>query len=159
MASASSSVTSKRVSAGSGRTQSTKATTVSSKSRRSSAYDANFEQHLIDHNIYPPLYDFPDDRTPPKPANWAEIRQVLKVPRGSLSPSRIPESAFEDFQRKNKTKFEGTVMRNVVPLLVGKAKIPNEGNLPFTNLDSLTDNTTVNPVPDFFDGARAGDLE
>lgn len=50
-------------------------------------------------------------------------------------------------------------MRNVVPLLTGNASIPNEGHLPFTNLDSLTNNTTVNPVPDFFDGAHAGDLD
>ncbi len=50
-------------------------------------------------------------------------------------------------------------MRNVIPLLTGNANIPNEGHLPFTNLDSLTDNTTVNPVPDFFDGARPGELE
>ncbi|KAH8747031.1 hypothetical protein F5883DRAFT_367245, partial [Diaporthe sp. PMI_573] len=79
--------------------------------------------------------------------------------RGSLSPSTIPESAFEEFQRKNKTKSEGTVMRNVVPLIAGRANIPNEGHIPFTNLESLTNNTTANPVPDFFDGARPGDVD
>lgn len=132
-------------------TQSTKPTTVTSKSRRSSAYDANFEQHLIDNNIYPPLYDFPDDREPPEPANWEEIRQALKVPRGSLSPSTVLNSAFREFQRKNKTPSEGTIMRNVVPLIAGNANnIPNEGHIPFTNLNSITNNTTVNPVPDFF---------
>ncbi|KAF3768372.1 hypothetical protein M406DRAFT_272867, partial [Cryphonectria parasitica EP155] len=146
-------------SASSRRTQSTKPTTVTSKSRRSSAYDANFEQHLIDNNIYPPLYDFPDDREPPEPANWEEIRQALKVPRGSLSPSTVPNSAFKDFQRRNKTKSEGTIMRNVVPLIAGNINIPNEGHISFTNLESITNNTTVNPVPDFFDGARPGDLD
>lgn len=146
-------------SASSRRTGSTKATSVSSRSKRSSAYDSNFEQHLIDHNIYPLLYDFPDDRRPPKPANWEEIRTALKVPRGSLSPSGIPQSTFDDFQRKNRTKSEGTVMRTVVPFIAGSAEIPNEGQLPFTNLDSITGDTTVNPVPDFFDGARPGALE
>lgn len=141
-------------SASSKRSQLTKATTVTSKSKRSSAYDANFEQHLINHHIYPPCHDFPDDRTPPKPANWEEIRQVLKVPRGSLSPSVVPKSAFADFQRKKKTKSEGTLMRSVVPLIAGDINIPNEGHLPFVNLDSITNNTTVNPVPDFFDGAQ-----
>ncbi|KAG5751275.1 hypothetical protein H9Q70_006075 [Fusarium xylarioides] len=134
--------------------QSTKATTVTSKSKRSSAYDANFEQHLINNNIYPPLYRFPDGCRTPKPANWEEIRRVLRAPRASLSPSRIPESAFEDFQVKNTTKSEGTVMRSVVPILAGDADILNEGHLPFVNLDSITKNTTVNPVPDFFDGAE-----
>ncbi|KAG5790578.1 hypothetical protein H9Q69_010362 [Fusarium xylarioides] len=134
--------------------QSTKATTVTSKSKRSSAYDANFEQHLINNNIYPPLYRFPDGCRTPKPANWEEIRRVLRAPRASLSPSRIPESAFEDFQVKNTTKSEGTVMRSVFPILAGDADILNEGHLPFVNLDSITKNTTVNPVPDFFDGAE-----
>ena len=50
-------------------------------------------------------------------------------------------------------------MRNVVPLIAGHSTIPNEGHIPFTNLDSITNNTTVNPVPDFFDGARPGDLD
>ncbi|KAL7963197.1 hypothetical protein V8C34DRAFT_310744 [Trichoderma compactum] len=145
--------------ASSKQTQSTKPTAVTAKTRPSSAYDANFEQHLIDNNIYPPLYDFPDNREPPEPANWEEIRQALKAPRGSLSPSTVPNSAFKDFQRRNRTKSEGTIMRNVVPLIAGNSTIPNEGHVPFLDLDSITDNTTVNPVPDFFDGARPGDLD
>ena len=41
----------------------------------------------------------------------------------------------------------------------GNSTIPNEGQILFKNLDSITNNTTVNPVPDFFDGARPGDLD
>ncbi|KAH8678537.1 hypothetical protein BX600DRAFT_150096 [Xylariales sp. PMI_506] len=151
MASASSSRTSRW-------TQSTRATTVSSRSRRS-AYDPNFEQNLIDHTIYPPFHLLPNGRRNPKPANIEEIRDVLRVPRGSLSPSVVPESAFEDFQLKNTTKSEGTLMRNVVPILAGGDDIPNEGHLPFVNLDSMTKNTTAHPVPDFFDGAQPGDVD
>ncbi|KAI1865945.1 uncharacterized protein JN550_007923 [Neoarthrinium moseri] len=154
MASISSSVTSKRVSAGSVRTQSTEVTTVSNRSRRSSAYDANFRQHCIDYHIYPPVYKFPDGTRPPKPANFEEIRQALKTPRRSLSPSVVPDTAFDDFQDKNATRSEGTVMRTVVPLIIGNSDILNEGHLPFTNLASITDNTIVNPIPDFFDGAH-----
>lgn len=134
------------------RTRSTKPTTVSTK--RSSAYDANFRQHCQDYHVYPPFYKFPDGRRPPKPANMDEIRQALKVPRGSLLPSVASEIAFEDFQYKNTIKSEGTVMRNIIPLIAGDADIPNEGHLPFTNLASMTENTTVNPNPDFFDGAH-----
>ncbi|KAI0410631.1 hypothetical protein F5X98DRAFT_368684 [Xylaria grammica] len=72
----------------------------------------------------------------------------------SLSPSRIPASVFRDFRQKNRTKSEGTAMRNVIPLIAGSADVPNEGHLPFTNLESLTNKTTVKPVPDYFDGAR-----
>lgn len=49
-------------------------------------------------------------------------------------------------------------MRNVVPIIAGSASIPNEGNLAFTNLESLTGGLTVNAAPDFFDGARPGDI-
>ena len=147
-------------SASSKRAQSTRATSVSSsRTRRSSAYDANFEQHLIDHNIYPPLYDFPNAPQHIEPLNWDYIRNALKAPRLSLSPSAIEKTAFKEFQRKNKTKSEGTVMRSVVPDMAGDAKIPNEGHLPFNNLDSITNETTVNPVPDFFDGVWPGDID
>jgi hypothetical protein len=100
------------------------------------------------------VYKFPDGNRPPKPANFEATRQTLKVPRDSLSPSVVPETAFEDFQDRNATKSEGTMMRTVVPLVAGDADILNEGHLPFTNLASITGNTTVNPVPDFFDGAH-----
>ncbi|OAA32752.1 hypothetical protein AAL_00217 [Moelleriella libera RCEF 2490] len=134
------------------RTKSTKPTTVST--RRSTAYDANFRQHCRDHHIFPPFYKFPDGRRPPKPGNLNEIRQALKVPWRSLSPSVASEAAFEDFQYKNTTRSEGTIMRNIIPLIAGDADIPNEGHLPFTNLASITEDTTVNPNPDFFDGAH-----
>lgn len=112
---------------GSQRTKSTKPTTVST--RRSTAYDANFRQHCKDHHIFPPFYKFPDGRRPPKPGNLNEIRQALKVPRRSLPPSVASEADFEDFQYKTTTKSEGTVMRNIIPLIAGDADIPNEGHL------------------------------
>lgn len=140
-------------------TQSTKATTDFSKSRRSSAYDNDFEQHLVDHNIYPALHDFSDNRSAPKPGNLDEIRQTLARKRPSLSPSLFTDSAFEDFQRKDaRIVSEGKVMSNILPIIVGNADIPNEENLRFTNLDSITEEVTVNPQPDFFDGARPEDL-
>lgn len=141
------------------KTRSTKATTLSSKSKRSSAYDANFEQHCIDYQIYPPFHKFADGRRPLKPANLDEIQQALRVPRGSLSPSVVPETAFEDFQIKNTTKSEGAMMRSVVPIVTGDLDIPNEGHLPFTNLELMTENTTAIPVPDFFDGVLPGAVD
>ena len=138
---------------GSRKSQATKPTTDCVYNKRSSAYDANFQQHCIDCNIYPPFYKFADGFRPSKPANLDEIRQALEIPRDSLSPSKPSELAFEDFQQKNTTESEGTVMRNVIPLLAGDSDIPNEGHLLFNNLDSLTEDATVNPNPDFFDGA------
>lgn len=142
----------------SGNTQTTNATSISSKARRSSAYDDDFEQHLNDNGIYLPQYKLPGNRRPPKPENILDLLPRLSTSRASLSPSRFDESVFEDFQHKNETRSEGTVMRNVIPIIAGNADIPNEGHFPFTNLESLTSETTVKPVPDYFDGARVRDI-
>ncbi|KAK4186402.1 hypothetical protein QBC35DRAFT_270291 [Podospora australis] len=147
-------MSSSRASDSSRRTKSTKATTISSKAIRSSAYDDDFEQHLTDRNIYLPLRN----NQAPKP-NLDDTRLLLSASRPSLSPSRFDDSRFEDFLQKNETKSEGTVMRNVIPIITGNASIPNEGNLPFTNFKSLTEGLTVNAVPDFFDGAPPGDVD
>lgn len=51
------------------------------------------------------------------------------------------------------TNSEGTVMSAIVTQIAGKSNIPSEGHLPFVSLESITTETTVKPVPDFFDGA------
>ncbi|KAM4068145.1 hypothetical protein HRG_009576 [Hirsutella rhossiliensis] len=129
------------------------------RARRTSLYDADFEQHLADHNIYTPFYDFSDGRSPLKPANLEETLLLLTNHRPSLSLSRFTESDFVDFQRKDNATSESTIIRNVIPIITGNADIPNESNLPFTNLESLTDEDTAKAVPDFFDGARPGDID
>jgi hypothetical protein len=122
---------------------------------RSSAYDADFEQHLIDHGIYPEGYEYPDDGQTPEPSNLEEIRQRLAQRRPSLSPSRFPDSAFRDFKRANARVIkEGDVMRAVLPTLYGDTNIPNQQDLLFTRLESITDKATVYAKPDFYDGAR-----
>lgn len=126
----------------------------STKQKRSTAYDGNFRQHCKDCNIFPPHYRFPDGRQSPMPANLDAIQQAVKVPRGPFSPSDASRAAFEDFRIKNEIESEGTVMRTVIPLITGDLDIPNEGNLPFANLASITEGRTVNPYPDFFDGAH-----
>jgi hypothetical protein len=52
--------------------------------KRSSAYDANFEQKLVDQGIYM-------NNQKSKPSNINEIRERLAQPRPSLSPSRFSE--------------------------------------------------------------------
>lgn len=51
-------------------------------------------------------------------------------------------------------------MSDVVPILRGSTtpSIPNEGNLAFNNLESITDGTMVSAVPDRYDGALARDV-
>ncbi len=128
--------------------------------RRSSAYDADFEQYLIDHSVYPEGYEYPDDRQTPEPGDLDEIRQRLAMPRPSLSPSQFTDSDFQKFKRANTRGIdEGEVMRKVLPMLYGDADIPNKQDLLFTRLESITNETTVVPKPDFYDGARLRDID
>lgn len=130
---------------------------VSSKTRKSSAYDPEFEQHLIDHGIYPEGYG--GVRNLQEPHNWEEINARLALPRASLSPSRFTREAFLDFKEKNQEALtEATVMSTVFPIIAGSANIPHSENLRFGNLKDLTDGSITKAQPDFYDGARPEDL-
>lgn len=150
-------------SSGSRRTQSTRPTSKTgsgTSGKRSSAYDDNFEQHLIDYNIYPEEYDYPNDRQTPEPNDLEGFHRRLQLPRPSLSPSRFPDSSFRSFKRKNgRVIDEGEVMRDVVPIICGNANVPNKQNLLFTKLNPIANNTIVDAKPDFYDGARLEDID
>lgn len=125
-----------------------------SKIQKTAAYDKSFEQHLIDHGVYPDGYD--NDRDP---ANWEEIRNRLAQPRSSLSSSSFSREEFRIFQQKNRLALnKGMVMSTVFPTLAGSAPIPSAQGLPFTNLKDLTDGTITKTQPDFYDGARPAEL-
>lgn len=120
--------------------------------RKSSAYHRDFEQHLIDHGIHP------NNRTQ-KPHNWDEIQQKMAQPRPSLSPSKFSDGAFEAFQQANEEALtEAMVMRKPFPIILGDADIYSAGELPFRNLEPLTDGTLVDAKPDFYDGARPAQI-
>ncbi|KAG6010528.1 hypothetical protein E4U21_005879 [Claviceps maximensis] len=127
--------------------------------KRSTAYDANFTADCERYNIFSSFFRLPDETRAPKPANLNDIRQALKVTRGSFSPFVASEEMFENFQFRNKTSFKGTVMRTIIPFIAGDSGIRNEGHVPFKNLASITNNTTVNPFPDFYDGAHPGAVD
>src|SRR5690348_9113982 len=87
---------------GSTSTSSTKPTTnttppTNTTTTRSGPYDRNFQQKLIDSDIYPHGYRYPDGRVPAKPENREAINQRLAQPRPSLSPSRFTEEDYEKF--------------------------------------------------------------
>lgn len=127
-------------------TKSTKATTTTPK--KSSAYDKAFEQHLYDNNVY--LHSRKS-----KPKNNIDWHQ----PRRSLSPSKFSDGAFERFQDEHDhLGSEGDVMRKIIPVITGNTNIPNSGEALFSNLQSITDEETVDAKPDFYDGARFSDI-
>ena len=132
---------------------------ISSKTKKSSAYDPAFEQHLIDHGIYPHGYDYDDDDGSVYPDNWEEINERLAQPRPSLSPSRFPREAFRKFENTNMQALtENTVMSKAFPIIAGTPNIPSQENLLLGNLKHLTDGSITKAKPDCYDGSRPADL-
>ncbi|KAM0668297.1 hypothetical protein ACQRIT_000807 [Beauveria bassiana] len=82
------------------RTKSTNATNGPPKVKRSSAYDRDFEQKLVDCSIYPKGHEFYRNDLP-EPDNLDDITRTLSAPRGSLSPSRFDQTAFKNFTLTN----------------------------------------------------------
>ncbi|KAI4116234.1 MAG: hypothetical protein LQ345_003317 [Seirophora villosa] len=128
---------------------------VSLSTTTSSAYDAAFKQHLVDHGIYK------SGRTQ-RPSNWSEINERLAKLRSSLSPSRFSEAAFEDFEETNeKALAENTVMSRAFPIIAGSAGVSlySQDNVYFGNLKDLTDGTITKAKPDLYDGAHPSQLD
>ena len=131
---------------------------VSSKTKKSSAYDGGFEQHLIDHGVYPEGYG--GVRNLQEPHNWEEINARLALPRASLSPSRFTREAFLDFKAKNQEALtENTIMSKAFPIIAGTVDIPSQENLLLGNLKHLTDGSITKAKPDCYDGSRPSDLK
>lgn len=134
---------------------------ISPRGKKTSAYDAAFEQHLIDHKIYPYGYELDNDlASSVYPDNWKEIKKRLAQPRPSLSLSRFPREEFQKFRKANRQALtESKVMSKAFPTIVGTADIPSQENLLFGNLNDLTDGSITKARPDFYDGSWPSDLD
>ncbi|KAL8837690.1 MAG: hypothetical protein Q9170_002422 [Blastenia crenularia] len=127
--------------------------TVKTSHRKSSAYHEDFEQHLIDHGVHP-------HNRAHKPYNYAEILERMAWPRPSLSPSRFSERDFDTFQQANEEALtEAMVMNKPFSIISGNAEITSAADLPFGNLDPLTDGTLVDAKPDFYDGVPPSQID
>ncbi len=127
---------------------------------KTSSYDPNFEQNLIDNSIYPDDYDFSDERDSSRPINENAILDRFRQSRSSLSSSQFSEKAFRSFKQKNSRALnEDAVMGDVFPLIQGDSQIPSAKNLVFENLESLTHGNFVDAKPDFYDGARPAQID
>ena len=130
---------------------------IPSKTKKSSAYDPVFGQHLIDHGIYPEGYG--GVKNLQEPHNWEEINARLALPRASLSPSRFPREEFLNFKEKNREALnEAKVMNKVFPIIAGTSDIPSQENFYFGNLKDLTDGSITKARPDFYDGSYPAEL-
>ncbi|OAA70711.1 hypothetical protein ISF_02685 [Cordyceps fumosorosea ARSEF 2679] len=136
------------------RTQSIDPSDPAIKYKRSSAYDKDFEQKLVDCKIYPESFKHNNASEASEPKNFDCLVRGLSKRRPSLSLSQFPESAFKDFKKVNgRVISKGSVMVRILPDVLGKPDFPSEVNLRFTNLETMTDGTTVDLVPDMFDGS------
>ncbi|KAK2598913.1 hypothetical protein QQS21_005655 [Conoideocrella luteorostrata] len=100
-----------------------------------------FQQYLIDHDILPDDYEYPDDQLPPDPENIDEIMAVISQPRQSLSPSQLSRDGFRKFKRADAHGTKENAKTAASDVL-------------FNHLDSLTDDTIVPAKPDVYYGAR-----
>ncbi|KAM5485176.1 hypothetical protein McanCB56680_002096 [Microsporum canis] len=126
------------------------------------AYNRNFEQKLVDRDIYLDGYDHSDGQPPATPNNMDEIMQRLAQPRRSLSPTNFPESKFREFKQKDaRASKERPVTTYIVPTIdgdVGNTQCVGGGYL-FGNLAPLTDSTLAIAKPGHFFGSLPKYLE
>ena len=109
---------------------------------------------MIDGGIYPEGYD-PDNTDEAR--NLGTIHNALAVPRASLSPSRFPESAFQEFRRANSRALgETQTLANAFTIIEGDGRhkyYSGGSNHPFNRLEPLAEQLP-RPQPDTYDGAR-----
>ena len=136
------------------RGQSTRNTTTT---KSAGPYDRAFQNHLIDFGIHPDGYEYPNGRAPSEPGNIDDIRAALAQPGPSMSPSRFSNEDFRKFKRADtQASKERQVATSVIPIIDGDIGDTKRvaGEVPFTNLDNLTDGSLVAGNPDLYYGAR-----
>lgn len=90
-----------------------------------------------------------------------EILEALGQRRRSLSPSRFSSEDFLKFELAEvRAVKEAQVTASVIPMIEGDIGVSNHvaGQIPFTNLEHLTDGSLVSGNPDRYYGARPEQL-
>ncbi|VUC33766.1 unnamed protein product [Clonostachys rosea] len=120
--------------------------------RGSGASKPDFLRKCIRHKIYPRAYRTPKRPFAPKPRNIDSIREALRPTPDDPLP--VGDAEFERFENDAvHATSEASVMMDVLAPLMTCREIKNMKNIPFLNLDSMTDGELYVPQPDFCDGA------
>ncbi len=139
------------------RAKSKKESNTFSTTRKSSAYNRDFEQHLINHDIYPEEYD--NDEDSEESTNMKDINQRLTQSRSSLSSSRFTREQFLNFKKKNrKALTKNKVMSKVFSIIADTVDILSQKNLSFGNFKDLTNDFIIKDQSDFYDESRSVNL-
>lgn len=121
---------------------------------KSSPYDGDFEQKLIDGGIFP-------HNDASEPRNLEDIREYILKPRPSLSPSHFDERKFKEYSAlRKKAVNEATAMAEIVPIIAGESRKNHRYVMdsPFTNIAPILKDVTK-PKPDLYDGARPEQID
>ena len=122
-------------------------------SKRTSPYDTNFRQHLIDNEIFPPDYEDSNGAIP-EPYNLEEIRNMLTQPRPSVC-----SDTYKEFRKThNRARDEDEIMEFVIPKIQDNTHYGGR-RTQFRNLAPLTDGSLVSGNPDVYHGAYPKDLD
>ena len=116
--------------------------------KRSSAYDANYEQCMADTNVFMPSRS-------QRAVNHEGWDQVVIRPRNS--PSRSSDRSFHSFTRAARdAQDESEVMSMVIPKLVGRSRRAHGENVAFGNLLRISDEVKT-AQPDYYEGELPGE--
>ncbi|OAQ78195.1 hypothetical protein VFPBJ_06314 [Purpureocillium lilacinum] len=126
-------------------------------SRKTTAYSANFEGHMADHDILLPDALYKDGHVPPVPDNMDEIRERMARRRNSLSPSRVSDADIQKFRPIIlRATSESNVKAQVLPLIEGNLSLDDSvftgTETRFNNFEHLTDGTLAVCKPDRWHG-------
>ncbi|RMJ03710.1 hypothetical protein CDV36_014764 [Fusarium kuroshium] len=127
---------------------STLPTTATEKTKKSTAYDRDFDLHLTEHLVHP-VYSSQEP-------DLEEVMVAMAAPRPSLSPSQFSDGAFKAFRASDaRAKDEDDVLANAIPTILGPSQASRfcARNTVFANLEPLTDDTIAAPKPDIYYGA------
>jgi hypothetical protein len=128
------------------------------KQKNTTAYDANFERHLIQHGIYPYTFRDTNDKRLTPPKNFNSIKRRLAQRRASLARSTIENMSNEIEAVHDHACCEQEIIESMVPFIEGLKDrfLCKEGRV-WDNFAPLTDAKVklVNPKPDRFYGSHA----
>ena len=130
------------------------------KTVKTTPYDANFLQHLINHGVFPPKYRYPSGEPTPKPSNWDEIYARTFAPRASLSSVTGLAELANTINDELEACTREAEVTCCIPLLRSKTDNPKQRSMEgrFSGFYPLTDGTLTCSSPDMYYGAPPEDL-
>ena len=134
--------------------------TTISKTKKTSLYNSNFKQNLIDNYIYSSYYNFFDNWISSKLSNWKNINKKLKKSRLSLFLSRFSDKIFDIFiQINSRILNKNAVINNIFSVIQSTVCILSVKNLIFDNLESLIYSNLIDTKSDFYNKARSVQID